>query len=122
MVAVSKQVQLKEFLNLFEMKTSDLPKETQSYNAAATELAKFKKVVRKKYHKIIFKHHPDHGGDEEIMKKVNELYGSVMASKPIRILPVPKETLIRVFTFHVRGVYNSGTGGSTTGDTVHFTF
>jgi hypothetical protein len=57
------------------------------------------------------KHHPDHGGDPETMKQINEIYDIVMNQIKIQI-PQPRPT----FTMRVYG-YADATSSTTTSST-----
>jgi hypothetical protein len=91
-----KQISLDEVMHLFELSWDDVPDirvPERTYEAMNKKLVQFKLRFKKAYRKVVFKHHPDHGGDPEKMKMINECYDIIMNKIKIQV-PRPRPTII----------------------------
>jgi len=97
-------------MSLFELSWDDVPDirvPEPTYDAMHKKLVQFRLRFKKAYRKIVFKYHPDHGGDPEMMKQINEIYDIVMNQIKIQV-PQPRPT----FTMRVYG-YGDATSSTT---------
>lgn len=69
-----------------------------------------KEEIKKAYHKMAHKYHPDKkGGNEAMMKKINEAYAILTGKRKIPIQPIPRnQTVVYYYT------YGCGTAGNAT--------
>jgi hypothetical protein len=91
-----KRISLDEIMKIFELSWNDVPDirvPERSYEEMNKKLVQFRLRFKKAYRKIVFKHHPDHGGDPEKMKMINELYDIIMNKIKIQV-PQPRPSVI----------------------------
>ena len=109
---MNKQLSLAEALSYFDLVPGDMPDlslQNMGVDEANKRVTEFKLRLKKAYRQVVFKHHPDHGGDAEKMKMINSLFTSFMQLKVI-VRPVsPPPT---VFYYHRYGT--TTTSSSTT--------
>ena len=66
-----------------------------------------KEEIKKAYRKMAHKYHPDKGGDEAMMKKINEAYAILTGKRKIQSIPQRQN----VYYYRTGGFY-SGTAST----------
>jgi len=116
---MNKRLSLAEALSYFDLVPGDMPDlnlQNMGVKEAGERLDEFKSRIKKAYRRVVFKHHPDHGGDIEKMKMINSIYTSFMQLKVI-IRPVSPPP---VFVYTYRNVYSGTTTSSYTTTTMGY--
>ena len=112
---MNKQISFAEALSHFDLVPGDMPDlslQNMGVDEANKRVTEFKLRLKKAYRQVVFKHHPDHGGDAEKMKMINSLFTSFMQLKVI-VRPVsPPPT---VFYYHRYNSYTTTSSSTTTG-------
>ena len=71
-IAINIIINMYDYFNLIAQKLNDL--DINIYNSEGKETKVTKKLLKKKYHELARKYHPDKGGDPVKMKEVNAAY------------------------------------------------
>lgn len=64
-----------------------------------------KEEIKKAYRKMAHKYHPDKGGDETMMKKINEAYAILTGKRKIPIPPQMPQRQTVVYYYNINGFY-----------------
>lgn len=110
---MNKQLSLAEALSYFDLVPGDMPDlslQNMGIDEANKRVKEFKLRLKKAYRQVVFKYHPDHGGDMEKMKIINSIYTSFMQLKVI-VRPVSPPPVF-VYTYH--NAYSGATTSSST--------
>jgi hypothetical protein len=114
---MKKKLSLDEALSYFDLTPEEMPDllPERSFEKMNKKLKQFKYRIKKAYRKVVFKYHPDHGGDEEQMKILNELYNIFM--KQLKIVSIPPQSTIIMY---YSNKYYSGTSTTYTDTSSNF--
>jgi len=116
---MNKRISLAEALSYFDLVPGDMPDlslQNMGVDEANKRVTEFKLRLKKAYRQVVFKHHPDHGGDAEKMKMINSLFTSFMQLKVI-VRPVSPPPVF-VYTYH--NVYSGTTTTSSSTTTGYY--
>lgn len=92
----------------------------QTFEEARAVAERIKEAAKERGKRLALIHHPDVGGDENEMKKINAAVAAIQDLQIVPIIPRPvvMRPMIRVVYSHGGGFSTSSTGTTTTTSTV----
>jgi len=85
---------------------------TRTLKEKQDQINAFKEFIRKRYRKLVMKHHPDKGGDQRDFQVLQRVYETVQAMK---VRPIRQPHYVRVYTGGTSSYWSNGTNTTSTG-------